>query len=73
MFPYNTSIVLKANFTFSDNDVKISHEDQKEVERTFTKDLDIDGDRYLSIKELTKWVEPDGFEEVKYIHALFYL
>ena len=40
--------------------------DLHDIEQNFVKTLDVDHDGILDMKELIKWVEPDGFQGVGY-------
>ena len=48
---------------FSEKD-NISYTNLNDIEHYFTKELDSDDDGYLDKKELSKWVQPDGFQGV---------
>ena len=63
-------------FNCSIHKEEITSEDLDDIEQNFVKTLDVDHDGILDLKELIKWVEPDGFQGVGYItriiNALYY-
>jgi hypothetical protein len=48
------------------------HTDIGYIEQYFLKDLDVDGDKYLDVKELTKWVHPKNFQAVRYFKKNYF-
>ena len=54
--------VLKIDF--SEKDDAVSYTNLNDIEDYFVNELDSDGDGYLDKKELSKWVQPDGFQGV---------
>ena len=63
-------------FDFSINKEEITSVGLHDIEQNFVKHLDVDHDGILDMSELTKWVEPDGFQGVGYItkimNSLYY-
>lgn len=53
-------------FDCSINKEEITSVDLHDIEQNFAKTLDVDHDGILDMKELIKWVEPDGFQGVGY-------
>ena len=53
-------------FDCSINKEEITSVDLDDIEQNFVKQLDVDHDGILDMIELTKWVEPDGFQGVGY-------
>ena len=53
-------------FDCSINKEEITSVDLHDIEQNFVKTLDVDHDGILDMKELIKWVEPDGFQGVGY-------
>ena len=53
-------------FDFSINKEEITSVGLHDIEQNFVKHLDVDHDGILDMKELIKWVEPDGFQGVGY-------
>ena len=49
---------------FSEKDAAVPYTNLNDVEHYFVNELDSDGDGYLDRKELSKWVQPDGFQGV---------
>ena len=49
---------------FSEKDDAVSYTNLNDIEDYFVNELDSDGDGYLDKKELSKWVQPDGFQGV---------
>ena len=58
------------------NKEEMTSVDLHDIEQNFVKTLDVDDDGILDMKELMKWVVPDGFQGVGYItrilNALYY-
>ena len=52
---------------FSERHDGISYTNLKDIEHYFLEELDADGDGYLDVEELTKWVQPDGFQGVNHL------
>ena len=52
------------------NKEEITSVDLHDIEQNFVKHLDVDHDGILDMKELIKWVEPDGFQGVGYINRI---
>ena len=57
-------------FDFSINKEEITSVGLHDIEQNFVKHLDVDHDGILDMSELTKWVEPDGFQGVGYINRI---
>ena len=49
---------------FSEKSAAVSYTNLNDVKHYFVNELDSDGDGYLDRKELSKWVQPDGFQGV---------
>ena len=49
---------------FSEKGAAVSYTNLNDVQHYFVNELDSDGDGYLDRKELSKWVQPDGFQGV---------
>ena len=64
------SYTYPARFDCSINKEEIGSVDLHDIEQSFLKHLDADHDGILDMKELKKWVEPDGFQEVRYISRI---
>ena len=54
--------ILKIDF--SEKSAAVSYTNLNDVKHYFVNELDSDGDGYLDRKELSKWVQPDGFQGV---------
>ena len=67
---FETSDTYLVWFDFSINKEEITSVGLHDIEQNFVKHLDVDHDGILDMEELTKWVEPDGFQGVGYINRI---